>query len=33
MKVGGKGGESKEVTMGGKMEDGMTLSIELFQEI
>ena len=33
MKVGGKGGESKEVTMGRKVEDGLTLSIELFQEI
>ena len=33
MKGGGKGGESKEVTMGGKMEHGITLSIELFQEI
>ena len=33
MKGGGKGRESKEVTMGGKLEDGLTLSIELFQEI
>ena len=33
MKGGGKGGESKEVTIGGKVEDGLTLSIELFQEI
>ena len=33
MKGGGKGGESKEVTIGGKVEDGSTLSIELFQEI
>ena len=32
MKGGGKGGESKEVTMGGKLEDGSTLFIELFQE-
>ena len=33
MKGGDKGGESKEVAMGGKMEEGLTLSIELFQEI
>ena len=33
MKGSGKGGESKEVTIGGKVEDGSTLSIELFQEI
>ena len=33
MKGGGKGGESKEVTMGGKLKDGLTLSIELFKEI
>ena len=33
MKEGGKGLESTEFTMGGKVEDGLTSSIELFQEI
>ena len=33
MKGGGKDGESKEVNMGGKLEDGLILSIELFQDI